>query len=217
MENSHLVPWFLWSPRLVFTSGLNNFSGYLLRLTIRKSFTFNIIWTMLFILGFSRTIKRLWHVWMRLAMALRAETTSPSQRFRVWRSSMAARQWKLKFWVSPVSMWENNMFWLVWLHMTSSLCRTLYLQHLWHNWFHGLHKRRNRLPGQDAQEDCFCKWLPISTPNYVFVTLRFYRLFFNHRTFGVSLLRAFQNIFLHVVLLISKGVSNCHIKALIIC
>lgn len=65
----------------------------------------------------SRTIQELWHVWMRLATALRVETTSPSLRFRVWRSSMDASQWKLKSWVRPISLLEKLIFGLasIWL------------------------------------------------------------------------------------------------------
>lgn len=37
--------------------------------------------------------------------------------------------------------------------------RPLHLQHLWHSRLHWLCKRRNRLPGQNAQENQFCKWL----------------------------------------------------------
>lgn len=65
-------------------------------------------------------------------------------------------------------------FWLVWLWLLhidgTSLSRSLHLQHLWHSWLYRLCKRRNCLPGQDAQEDNFCKWLPFSTPSYVMVT-----------------------------------------------
>lgn len=37
------------------------------------------------------------------------------------------------------------------------LFRPLYLQHLRHRWLYRLHERRNRFPGQDAQEDHICK------------------------------------------------------------
>lgn len=63
----------------------------------------------------SRTIQELWHVWMRLAMALRVETTSPSLRFRVWWSSMDASQWKLKSWVRLASVLEKLIFGLAWV------------------------------------------------------------------------------------------------------
>lgn len=43
-------------------------------------------------------------------MALRVETLSPSLRFRVWQSSMAASQWKLKFWVREVSIQDKTSF-----------------------------------------------------------------------------------------------------------
>lgn len=47
--------------------------------------------------GFSRTMQGSWHVWMKLAMALRVEIMLRLLRFRVWLSSMVANQSKLKF------------------------------------------------------------------------------------------------------------------------
>lgn len=106
MESSRWVPWFPWSPRSVLISGPECFSKCFLLLGIRSLY----LDTKPAHRGFSRTIQGLWHVWMRLVMALRVETMSPSQRFREWQSSMAASQWKLKSWVRHVSISEKLSF-----------------------------------------------------------------------------------------------------------
>lgn len=103
MESSRWVLWFPWSLRLVSFRNPECFSNHLLLLRIQLC----ILTRKPAFHGFSRTVQGLWHVWMRLVTALRVETMSPSQRFRVWRSSMAASQWKLKSWVRPVHVWES--------------------------------------------------------------------------------------------------------------
>lgn len=114
----------------------------------------------------SRTIREWSPVWMRLVTALRVETTWPSLRFRVWPSSMAASQWRSKSWVRPCSVLEKLMVDLPVLRplKLSGLFafRPLHLQHLRHSWLYRLCERRNRLPGQDAQEDHLCKWLSLT-------------------------------------------------------
>lgn len=96
-------------------------------------------------------------------MALRVETMWPSRRFRVWRSSTAASQWKSKSWVRPGSVLERLMLhlFLLWpLKLTwVFVFRPLHLQYLRHSRLYRLCEGRYRFPGQNAQEDYLCKWL----------------------------------------------------------
>lgn len=154
-ESSLWVPWYPWSQRFVYAVFC---SPCWCNRMVKCAFWHRSCCDP------SRTIREWSRVWMRLVTALRVETMWPSLRFRVWRSSMAASQWRSKSWVRPCSVLEKLMVDLPVLRplKLTIAFRPLHLQHLRHSWLYRLCERRNRLPGQDAQEDHLCKWLSLT-------------------------------------------------------